>query len=344
MVPYQMAAGGNEAATTTGGGVRKMSGSVRVVPRWGSFLDSADNSTATITTELLENATLDPLERLRRLSEIDVSVDRDAETFWCMMRPERPCFRPALLEDLAEMQRSIRRIFIGRSIDAPPIRYFVVGSHTPGIFNLGGDLSLFAQLIRRGDREKLRHYARACIDVVYNNSVGYELPIVTVAMVQGNALGGGFEAALSCDVIVAEHQARFGLPEIIFNLFPGMGAYSFLSRKIGPHHAERIISSGRIYEAKELHELGVVDVLVEDGRGPDEVRSYIARHRRRHNAEQALFQVRRLVNPVSYDELCNVTDLWVESALKLREPDLRKMERISTAQGRRLAADQRLAV
>ena len=50
---------------------------------------------------------------------------------------------------------------------------------------------------------------------------------------QGECLGGGFEAALSSDVIVAEKSARFGFPEILFNLFPGMGAYSFLERKIG---------------------------------------------------------------------------------------------------------------
>ncbi len=321
-----------------------MSSILQAVPRWGP-LRSAGSPAQSPATDVSRNQA----GRFRAgspgtYSELDVSLDAATATFWCMLRPERPCFGPGLLHDLSEMQRSIRRLFIGHDRNDPPVRYFVVGSQTPGIFNLGGDLILFADLIRQGDRDRLRQYAHACIDVVYNNSVGYDLPIVTIAMVQGNALGGGFEAALSCDVIVAEEKARFGLPEIVFNLFPGMGAYSFLSRRIGPHQAERLISSGSIYEAAELYEKGAIDVLVKDGEGPEAVRSYIARHRRRHNAEQALYQVRRIVNPVPYEELRNVADLWVDAALRLGEADLRKMERISTAQGRRMLSEQRLAV
>lgn len=275
------------------------------------------------------------VERIGHYSELNVFLDRSTATFWCMMRPEKPCFRPSLLRELSEMQRSIRRLFIGAPPDKPPVRYFVVGSEAPGIFNLGGDLSLFAELIRLGDREALARYAGACIEVVYNNSIGYELPIVTIGMVQGDALGGGFEAALSCDVIIAERSAKFGLPEILFNLFPGMGAYSFLARKIGPHGAEKLIASGKVYDAAELDRMGVIDVLVDDGEAPAEVRSYIARHARRHNAEQALFKVRRRVTPVTFQELMDVTELWVDAALKLSEADLRRMERITSAQSRR---------
>jgi DSF synthase len=268
-------------------------------------------------------------------AELDVSLDGESRTYWCMMRPGEPSFRPTLLEDLNRMQRSLKRLFVDRAPADPPIRYFVVGSHAPGIFNLGGDLKLFGTLIRRGDRERLRSYATACIDVIYNNAVAYDLPIVTIAMVQGDALGGGFEAALSCDVIVAERRAKFGLPEILFNLFPGMGAYSFLARRVGPLQAEKIIMSGKIYEAAELHDLGIVDVLVEDGQAPAAVRSHIARHTRRHNAEQAIYAVRRRVNPLRYEELSDIIDIWVDAALRLSEADLRKMERITMAQNRR---------
>jgi DSF synthase len=321
-----------------------MSSKLQAVPRWDPSGAAGFPAQPATQSTPRDKAGRPRVGSLGTYDELDVSLDAATATFWCMLRPERPCFGPGLLGDLSEMQRSIRRLFIGRDRDDPPVRYFVVGSETPGIFNLGGDLTLFADLIRQGDHDRLRQYAHACIDVVYNNSVGYDLPIVTIAMVQGNALGGGFEAALSCDVIVAEERARFGLPEIVFNLFPGMGAYSFLARRVGPHQAERLISSGSIYEAAELHEKGAIDVLVKDGEGPQAVRNYIARHRRRHNAEQALYQVRRIVNPVSYEELRNVADLWVEAALRLGEADLRKMERISTAQGRRMLSEQRLAV
>ena len=53
---------------------------------------------------------------------------------------------------------------------------------------------------------------------------------MTVALIQGDAIGGGFEAMLTNDVVIAERTAKFGLPEILFNLFPGMGAHSFLKR------------------------------------------------------------------------------------------------------------------
>ena len=267
--------------------------------------------------------------------QLDVSLDRSSATYWCMMRPERPCFEPSLLRDLREMQLSLGRLFGGAHASEQQLRYFVVGSHSPGIFNLGGDLSLFASFIRSGDRAALAEYARACIDVVHNNAIAYDLPVITIAMVQGDALGGGFEAALSCDIVVAERSAKFGLPEIVFNLFPGMGAYSFLSRRVGPRLAEKLIVSGRIYDARELHEMGVIDMLVEDGEAPEAVRAYIARHTRRHSAEQMIYRVRRRVNPVSYEELCDIADLWVEAALRVTEADLRKMQRIASAQSRR---------
>ncbi len=57
----------------------------------------------------------------------------------------------------------------------------------------------------------------------YRNRSLPGLPFVTVALVEGDALGGGFEAALSCDVIVATPQAKFGFPEVLFHLFPAWG-------------------------------------------------------------------------------------------------------------------------
>jgi len=314
---------------------------VPAIPQWGGILSAkaAPAPRAAGADKSENSANLPQIERIGRYDELDVTLDRATSTFWCMMHPRRPCFGSGLLRELGEMQQSIRRLFIGHDPVHPPVRYFVVGSDVPGVFNLGGDLPLFAELIRRGERERLREYARACINVVYNNSVGYDLPIVTIAMVQGNALGGGFEAALSCDVIIAERNARFGLPEVLFNLFPGMGAYSFLSRRIGPHLAEKIITSGEIFEAEYLHGLGVIDELVENGAAASAVKTYVARHRRRHNAEQSLFRVRRMVNPVTYDELSDVVELWVDAALRLSEADLRRMERISTAQDRRWMAD-----
>lgn len=266
-----------------------------------------------------------------------VELDPADRTYWCQMRPEgRPSFTPELLQDINDMQRSLQRMFADRADEAQsPFDYYVLASAVPGVYNLGGDLSLFAEKIRAGDRAALRRYGYLCIEAIHRNAVAFDLPVVTIALVQGDALGGGFESALAHDLIVAERSAKLGLPEILFNLFPGMGAYSFLSRRLGVVAAERMIASGRIYSAEELHDMGVVDVLADDGRGREALREYLVQHRRRRNALSSMYQVRRRVNPVTYQELKDVVDLWVEAALRLEEPDLRKMARLTAAQDRR---------
>jgi DSF synthase len=154
--------------------------------------------------------------------------------------------------------------------------------------------------------------------------------------VQGDALGGGFEAALSSQVVIAEESAKFGLPEALFNLVPGMGACSFLLRRLHPHAAKRMILSGEIKTAREMLALGLVDVVAADGDGEREVERFIRRHEKHANAHHALNQIHRLIEPVSYDELMAVTEIWVDAALRLHERDLRMMEHLVGAQNRQL--------
>ena len=77
------------------------------------------------------------------------------------------------------------------------------------------------------------------------------------------------------------------------------------------------------------------DQGAEDGEGETAVREYIDRHAYRHNAYRAVFQARKRVNPVTFDELRDVTDIWVEAAMGLSESDLRRMARLTAAQDRR---------
>lgn len=267
---------------------------------------------------------------------LDVRLEPATGAYWCYLNPvERPSFTHGLLRDLSAVQDIFKRMFAAAPRDEPPFRYVVVDSRTPGVFNLGGDLVYFSELIRAQDRERLREYGRACINVIYHNAVAYGLPLVTIALVRGDALGGGFEAALTFDILVAEKGAKFGLPEILFNLFPGMGAYSLLERRIGAAKAEKMILSGRIYSAEELYAMDLVHVLAEPGEGEAAVRDYIRRHGRRQQAQAAVYNVGRTVRPLAYSELLEVVDIWVETALGLQKSDLRKMERLAAAQGKR---------
>lgn len=269
------------------------------------------------------------------LPHIDVKLDFEQKIYWAAMRPsQHPMITMELLRDMMCVQESVRAIM--QEGNRQHLDYFVAASQTPGVYNFGGNLTYFANCIRHKDYEGLRKYAYACIDVVYGNAMAFHTPLITIALVQGDALGGGFECALSFDVLVAEKSAKMGLPEVLFNLFPGMGAYSFLSRKIGSAAAEKLIMSGTVYSAEELHRLGVVDVLAEDGQGENAVRDYIARNRRKHNAHKAIYRSKRRVNPLAYEELKDIVDIWLDAAMNLGEQDLRKMMRLVSAQERRL--------
>ncbi|MEO9635162.1 MAG: crotonase/enoyl-CoA hydratase family protein [Parasphingorhabdus sp.] len=274
----------------------------------------------------------------KQFKEIELRFDRSDEIFWCYMNQKsRPSYTYDLGDEIQQVQDWIHSNYaMGGSKDSDPLRYFVCGSRTPGIYNLGGDLKHFADCIRRRDLGALKKYARTCVHMQYENSTGFGAPIITMALVQGDALGGGFEHALAFDILVAEKSARMGLPEILFNLFPGMGAYSFLRQRLGRRDTERFILEGKMFTATELYDLGVVDILAEDGEGEAAIVEYTKENRRRFHAERAVYNARKIADPVSLEELLEITDTWAETALFLEEADVRKMERLATAQERRI--------
>jgi DSF synthase len=286
-----------------------------------------------------------PVQLDGQFRELDLDFDAGTGVFWCRFQfSDRPSFTPQVLVELRRMRQLLasRTDTAGSRTDTagsrtPQVKYMVLGSRMPGIFNLGGDLRLFAELIRRHDKEALTAYARACVAEVHANSMALDLPIITISLVQGDALGGGFEAALSSNVIIAERSAKFGLPEILFNLFPGMGAYNFIARRTNAATAERMIMSGRIHTGAELYDMGIVDVLAEDGQGEETLNDYVRRNARRHAAHRAIFQARQQVNPITLQDLNRITDLWVDTAMTLSPKDLKMMERLVAAQGRRRA-------
>ena len=289
---------------------------------------------------LIDAADTEP-DRLHQLSSdyrhLGTRFDPDNQAFWCFQRHlERPCFSEGLLDDVKALQLTLKRLFLGRAADQMPFAYLIWASSLPGIYNLGGDLAHFCRLVRRQDTDRLRDYAKRCVDVCYLNALSLELPILTVALVQGDALGGGFESVLSNDLIIAEEGTKFGLPEVVFNLFPGMGAYSFLSRRLDASRAKKMIMSGRLYTAEELYEMGIVDRLCPKGEGEREMRCFIEENRRRRGMLTALANVGRRCQPITYGELVDVADLWVDTTLSLGEDDLHRMERLVSAQDRRL--------
>lgn len=278
----------------------------------------------------------------RTFADVEYEFEPASGTVWGWMQQRgTPCFNLGLLKDIRSFGSELTANSGHVEMDGAmhKVHYYVAGSRVPRVYNLGGDLALFLLLIRSRDRDALAHYAKLCIDNIHARTQNYSCPwLTTISLVQGDALGGGFETALSSDVLVAEESAMLGLPEILFNLFPGMGAYSLLSRRIGARGAEELILSGKVLPATRLHEMGIVDVLAKDGEGEAAVQAWIAKNARRRTGFQAVMQVRKQVSPVTREELDAVVDTWVDCALRLEDRDLRMMSRVVRAQQERMEA------
>lgn len=272
----------------------------------------------------------------RRITQqVEVTYDPSLRALWTYMKPIGiPCFNQNMLEELhylfTNLQAHQGHTACGE--DWVAVDYSVIASRREGVFNLGGDLMLFLNLIREKDREGLVNYAMYCIDGIYSQICRFNASTITISLIQGDALGGGFEFALASDVIIAEAGTRLGLPEILFNLFPGMGAYSFLARKIGHRQAEAMLLSGNIYTAEKLADMGVIDFIVPAGDGERAVDQWMRKRHGQLNGMRAIYECRRHVWPISHQELTDIAVMWVDAALKIQEKDLRMMNRLVKAQ------------
>ena len=271
---------------------------------------------------------------ISNFQQIKTRFDNEFGVMWSIMQPEpRPCFNKTCLNDLLQhhtyLQDAKGQILSQGKLEQ--VNYLVLASSVDGVFNLGGDLSVFRALIQAQDRVHLLEYAKLCVENLWT-FYSMQAPITTIALVQGQAMGGGFESALSAHVLMAEKSAVMGLPEVLFNLFPGMGALSFLSRKIGMSMAEKMVRSGKIYTGEELYQMGVVDVLAEDGQGEYTLMQWIKKNHRSLNSYQAINRAKQRVNLLTDSELYDITEIWVDAALRLDERNLKVMDRLVRAQ------------
>ncbi len=273
---------------------------------------------------------------LMNLAQLDVLYEPEIRTLWSFMNPHgRASFNKRLLKDFKRWQAIIARDFGPGKVS---LEFLVLGSRVPGVFCYGGDLDLFVKLISMQDRAGLIKYGKACVRILKRNMDALGIPMITIGLVQGDALGGGWEALLSFDVVVAERGTKFSLPEVMFGLFPGMGAHALLSRKLGQGMANRMIMSGETFIAEQLYDLGLIDVLADPGEGVQAVRDYIRRESRRHAGLVGARQAMRRVDPVPLAELEEIVAIWADTALRLKAADLKLMQRLVAAQSRNAAS------
>lgn len=272
-----------------------------------------------------------------RFTQLSGYYEAERRTVWMMLRAQpRPCFNHALIEEIMNLSWLVRQS--GFAVD-----FWVTGSLVPEMYNVGGDLQFFVECIQNGRREALRAYARACVDCVHAASRGFDTGAITLAMVEGSALGGGFEAALAHHFVLAQRDARLGFPEIAFNLFPGMGGYSLVARRSGMKLAEELIYKGESHTAEWYEQHGLVDVLYEPGQSYVSVRTFIDTLRPKLNGVRAMLRARTRVLQLPRSELMDITEDWVDAAFCLEPKDIDYMERLVMLQNRHHAAGLRKA-
>jgi enoyl-CoA hydratase/carnithine racemase len=163
--------------------------------------------------------------------------------------------RPEAMNALSTEQARAIALACAELADDPALVVVVLTSAVPKAFCVGADLkerARFSEDELRAQRPVLQDAFGAVLD----------LPIPTIAAVDGYALGGGCELALSCDLIVASERAVFGLPEVGLGLIPGGGGTQLLPRRIGLNGAADLIFTGRHIDASEALRLGLADRLV----------------------------------------------------------------------------------
>jgi enoyl-CoA hydratase/carnithine racemase len=191
-----------------------------------------------------------------------VAVRRDADSGVAELVLDRV---PAMNAVSSAMARGIAEACAAlAAAPAREVRAVVLSSTHERAFCVGADLKE-----RNGftdaDLGRQRPVSRAAYGGVLN------LPMPVIAAVHGYALGGGFELALSCDVIVADPTAVVGLPEVTVGVIPGGGGTQLLPRRVGAARAAELIFTGRRVAADEALALGLIDVAAE--RGEDRTRA-----------------------------------------------------------------------
>jgi enoyl-CoA hydratase len=156
-------------------------------------------------------------------------------------------------------------------------------------------------------------------------------PLTTIAAVHGVVFGGGFELALTCDLIIADKMARFAFPELRLGLIPGWGGIPRLKRDLGNAVVRDLLLTGRSFNALKLQQAGLISQVVGEGEALKVARVTAAQIRKfdRRTATAA----KQFIKPIPYEELAREMDIFCELFLQPAvEEGLRKFAESKDAQ------------
>jgi enoyl-CoA hydratase/carnithine racemase len=135
-------------------------------------------------------------------------------------------------------------------------------------------------------------------------------PLTTIAAVHGVTFGGGFELALTCDLIIADKMARFCFPELRLGLIPGFGGIPRLKRDLGNALVRDLLLTGRSINATRAHAVGLVSQVTAEGQALEVARATAAQIKKFDRATSAA--AKKFIKPIPYEELKREIEIFCD--------------------------------
>lgn len=178
-------------------------------------------------------------------------------------------------------------------------------------FSAGADLRELYQRIQRSGRAEVGKEVRTYLGRIHGvmNAIDSS-PLTTIAAVHGVTFGGGFELALTCDLMIADKMARFCFPELRLGLIPGYGGIPRLKRDVGNSVVRDLLLTGRSFNATKAQQIGLVSQVVSEGealRASRATAAQIAKFDRDTASAAKMF-----IKPIPYEELQREIDIFCE--------------------------------
>src|SRR6202161_1214168 len=199
---------------------------------------------------------------------------------------------------------------------------FCAGGDLRELFHLSQELPAAERLAGLRDFIERIHAVMNALD---------EAPFTTIAAVNGLTFGGGFELALTCDLIIADKMARFCFPELRLGLIPGFGGIPRLKRDLGNDVVRDLLLTGRSFNAAKAQQIGLVSQVVAEGESLRAARATAAQMGKFDR--QTACAAKKFIKPIPYEELRREIDLFCELfAQPAVEAGLRKFVESTDAQ------------
>lgn len=239
---------------------------------------------------------------------------------------DSPTLTLKALNCIYEMQNIIVSFF-ERFPNASP-HYVIWASANQKAFCLGLDMSYIFESIRSNNEKMLRKYIERCADVMFINYHNLDLPLINLAVIDGNAYGGGLSFALSSDVVFARDNIACCLSEIKCNILPPIGALFYsLKLKIDDHQIDELFSKRHEYSINELIKIDAVNFHYKT----DPTRlidTFVNKSSKHFSTYSSLYKQRKKSSLLGQSYIPAFVDMWLASAFNLTDKEHKRLEKI----------------